>query len=139
MSDGSNALDLVADYLEQTHPTNANGRMRAQPSAPLFVFARTKLGCVWRFREDLADPLVQGLSRLAGREPPARTIDPPSLPPERLESMRRVLEAPTPEHFRLLHHLETPERFTLHDPREPGGIPNASAIADLYLMGSAAV
>jgi hypothetical protein len=134
VTDGANVLELVCDYLEQTYPTNANGRMRAETGAPLFVFARTTLGCVWRFREDLASTLVRDLARLAGREPPAQTMDPPVPPPERLEPMRRVLEAAAPEHRRLFHDANAHERFTLRDLREPGDSPAASAIADLYLI-----
>ncbi len=134
MSDEANVLALVSDYLEQSHPTNANGRMRAEPGAPLFVFVRTTLGCIWRFREDLAANRIRDLSRLAGREPPADAMEPPPPPPERLESMRRILEAPAAEYARLFYDPEAQERFSLRESHGSDGTPGASAIADVYLM-----
>jgi hypothetical protein len=67
-------------------------------ASPLFHLGRTRLGNLWRFRNDLDSSVVRDLARLAGREPPLQPGASLSGPgpgqgpePERLEAIRRLL------------------------------------------------
>ena len=62
--------------------------------APLFHLARTSLGNLWRFRDDLDPVAIRELGRLAGREPPLEMAQ-RRPPPERLEAMRSLLRSLT--------------------------------------------
>lgn len=59
--------------------------------APLFHFVRTHHGNIWRLHADLSAVSCRSLARLAAREAPLRGVGPPWPPPERTESMLRVL------------------------------------------------
>jgi hypothetical protein len=91
----STVLDYAAAYLECRFPTSPQERLVSRvvgsEPAPLFVLARTPLGCIWRFREDLAGSTIRALSKLAGREGPLATPIEDAPPPERQEPMSRVL------------------------------------------------
>jgi len=69
----------------------------ADARAPRFVFARTRLGCAWRFAAGEPEQIVRALARYAALEAPVR-LSPPErpAPPERLEPMRRALESAAP-------------------------------------------
>lgn len=69
--------------------------------AARFHLARTRLGNLWRLRDDLSAQDVRSLARLAGKEMPLDTADLASPPtaPERLEPFRRVLRAQQPIGF----------------------------------------
>ncbi len=97
-------LGLVIEYLETHHPTTQQGRLQAVTGAPLVVFLRTQVGCLWRLREDLPVPVVCELAKLAGREPPARSPIESTTPPERLEPMIRALRKADPS-ATARHHL----------------------------------
>ncbi len=60
-------------------------------AAPRFQFVRTRHGNIWRLHADLAAASCRSLARLAAREAPLRGEGPPWPPPERTESMLRVL------------------------------------------------
>lgn len=115
MTREANVLEQAIAWLERTHPVDARGRMHARPGTPRFVFVRTPLGCVWRFREDLPPDLVGDLARLAGREPGARDLA--AAPPERIEPMRVRLDALPPERIRLVESSES----DAGGPLQPGG------------------
>ena len=64
---------------------------------PRFVFGRTRLGCLWRFGASESDEVVRTLARYAALEAPrAVSITAHPVQPERLEPMRRALEAVAP-------------------------------------------
>lgn len=60
-----------------------NGRRAAR-----FHLGRTRLGNLWRFRDDTSAEVVRELARLAGKEAP---LDESGAAPERLEPIRRAL------------------------------------------------
>jgi hypothetical protein len=97
----SSELDYAAVYLESRFPMNSKQRLalREAPSepAPLFVLVRTRLGCIWRFREDLLGATIGNLSKLAGREGPLSSPLEAAPPPERAEPMARVLREVDPQ------------------------------------------
>jgi hypothetical protein len=95
-------LDFVLRNLTGSYPLTDRGRMVGISGGgvpPRFIFARSKEGCLWRFRGDLATDLVEGISKLAGRErgwTPLdsgegfdSTVDPAS--PDRLVMFARLL------------------------------------------------
>lgn len=88
-------LDYATAYLETRFPTNPRERLELREESlepvPFFVLARTRLGCIWRFREDLLGATIRELSKLAGREPPLQSPLEDAPPPEREEPMARVL------------------------------------------------
>jgi hypothetical protein len=88
-------LDCAAVIVESRFPANLQGRLELRDTGseptPLFLLARTRLGCLWRFREDLVGAPVRELSKLAGREAPVRLPVEAAPPPERVEPMARVL------------------------------------------------
>lgn len=88
-------LDYAVTYLETRFPMNSRERLELREESPepvpFFVLARTRLGCVWRFREDLPGATIRELSKLAGREPPLQSPLEDAPPPEREEPMARVL------------------------------------------------
>ena len=58
------------------------------------MFGRTRLGCIWRFAADEPEAAVRALARYAALEAPvSRLGDGRPAAPERLEPMRRTLEA----------------------------------------------
>jgi hypothetical protein len=59
--------------------------------APCFHLVRTHHGNIWRLHADLSAASCRSLARLAAREAPLRGAGPPWPPPERTESMLRVL------------------------------------------------
>jgi hypothetical protein len=94
------ALDLLELHLRCLYTHDATGRIGSsrEPDgrvAARFHFGRTQLGNLWRFREDLTEPEVRALARLAGREAPlaagalAHGERPPA--PQRVEPFRRAL------------------------------------------------
>ncbi len=91
----ASVLELAQSYIETCFPANANGRLEVRDaglqSVPHFVMARTRLGCLWRFREDLDRGPVCDLARLAGREGPLAVAAEDSPLPERTQPMLRVL------------------------------------------------
>lgn len=96
-------LEWLAARLDALYAHDALGRLVArrppvtEGRVPRFVFARTRLGCAWRFAADQPDDVVRALARLAALEAPVSLYpgERPA-PPERLEPMRRVLEAAAP-------------------------------------------
>ncbi len=88
-------LDYAAVYVQSRFPVNPQERLELRDTGseptPLFVLVRTRLGCLWRFREDLVGAPVRELSKLAGREAPVRLPVADAPPPERGEPMARVL------------------------------------------------
>jgi len=60
-------------------------------AAPLFHLVRTYHGNIWRLHADLPAASCRSLARLAAREAPLGGAGPPWPPPERTESMLRVL------------------------------------------------
>ncbi len=88
-------LDWMELHLRCLYHHDAKERMLAarQPGggpAPVFHVGRTRLGNLWRFRDDLDAGRVCDLARLVGREPALSIAeDPPPL--ERQEAIRRVL------------------------------------------------
>ncbi len=96
---GPNDLDWMELHLRCLYHHDANDRIvrTRQPNgwpSPLFHLGRTRLGNLWRFRDDLDPAAIRELARLAGREPsfPADGEHPPPL---RLEAMRSVLRSVT--------------------------------------------
>lgn len=92
-------LDWLGLHLAALFRSDARGRLRDSneiaPGGPpprLWV-GTTRLGCLWRLRADLPEALAAELSRLAGRELPARE---PRALPERWPRMRELLEAEAP-------------------------------------------
>lgn len=80
---------------------DAQGRIvrNREPSgarAPRFYLGRSRLGNVWRMRDDLSKSAVTRLSRLAGKERPP---DERFAPPERSEAFREVLRESAPIAF----------------------------------------
>ena len=63
-----NDLELVAAHLQEAYAHVAQGRLAAGAATPGFLLVVTRLGCLWRFREDLTASVVVDLARLAGRE-----------------------------------------------------------------------
>ena len=95
-------LDWLLGHLDAMYAHDARGRLCARRAPaegppPRFVFARTRLGCVWRFSAAMRPETVRALARLAGQEPGAALVpgERPA-PPDRLEPMRRALEAEAP-------------------------------------------
>lgn len=89
-------LDAVLATLNALYTFDARGRLLAAVHGgvlPRFVLGRAEEGCVWRFRSDLEPDVVVALARLAGRESGARFEGNWPAPPERLEALRRVLDA----------------------------------------------
>jgi GNAT superfamily N-acetyltransferase len=91
-------LSQMEQHLRCLYVHDAVGRIHsirepASPRPPRFHLGRTRLGNLWRFRDDLPSSLVRDLSRLVGREPglapgwPAHGRH----PPERIEALRRLL------------------------------------------------
>ena len=72
-------------------------RAAGEGPPPRFVFGRTRLGCLWRFGASESDEVVRTLARYAALEAP-RAVSTTARPvqPERLEPMRRALEAEAP-------------------------------------------
>lgn len=95
-------LEWLTGHFEAVDATDAVGRMtRRRPpgegAPPRFRFARTRLGCLWRFAADEPPEVVRGLARYAALEGPvSEPVDTRPAAPERLEPMRRVLEAVRP-------------------------------------------
>lgn len=95
-------LDWLEGHFDALYALDDVGRMtaRAAPDSgppPRFHFARTRLGASWRFSAALPGELVRELARYAALEPGV-VLDArhPPLAPDRLEPMRRALEAMTP-------------------------------------------
>ena len=91
-------LSRMEQHLRCLYEHDTEGRIHsirepASPRPPRFHLGRTRLGNVWRFRDDLPRSLVRDLSRLAGKEPglapgwPAHDRH----PPQRVEALRRLL------------------------------------------------
>ncbi len=88
--------DWLGLHVDALFASDARGRLlvRREPGrapAPRFYLGRTVHGNLWRIRADEPTEAVRRLSRLAGREPalPRTSSRPP--PPERSESIRRLL------------------------------------------------
>jgi hypothetical protein len=102
-------LDFMELHLRSLYTHDATGRIsaRREPGGhrpARFHLARTRLGNLWRFRDDLPAEDVTLLARLAGKEAPLSPLaveDPAKRPdpPERLEPIRRVLRARGPIEF----------------------------------------
>ncbi len=98
----STDLDWAESHLQALYRFDDRGRLvgRAAPGVgppPRFHLVRTRLGVIWRFAADLPDAVVRELARYAALEPGcALDADAPPTPPDRLEPMRRVLEACAP-------------------------------------------
>lgn len=88
-------LDFAVAYLARRYPMTSRERFALQKASsepvPLFVLVRTRLGCIWRFREDLLGATIRELAKLAGREAPLGWPLEAARPPEREEPMARVL------------------------------------------------
>ena len=87
--------------METLFEHDAQGRIvrNREPSGarpPRFYLGRSRLGNVWRMRDDLPGDAVNRLSRLAGKEPPA---DEQFTAPERSEAFRDVLRQSAPITF----------------------------------------
>jgi len=93
-----NELEWMDLHLQCLYHHDARGRVRQtrQPGGgalcPLFHLGRTRLGNLWRFREDLESEAVRELSRLAGKEEPLPADHPP---PERMQAIRSLLGSVT--------------------------------------------
>jgi hypothetical protein len=89
----TNDLERALFYLGARYPLGANERMTCEPGrgSPRFALARTRHGCIWRFRSDVAPAVSRALAKFAARE---SAIEEPALdaPPERLMPMRRALD-----------------------------------------------
>ena len=90
-----NDLDWMELHLRCLYHHDENDRIvrTRQPNgwpAPLFHLARTRLGSLWRFRDDLEPGVIRGLARLAGREEPLQEGHPL---PQRLQAMRALLRS----------------------------------------------
>jgi GNAT superfamily N-acetyltransferase len=90
-------LDWMELHLRCLHQHDEHGRIvrTRQPNtwpSPLFHLGRTRLGNLWRFRDDLDPHAIRELARLAGREP---ALGADHAPPERLQAMRSVLASVT--------------------------------------------
>lgn len=95
-------LDWLQAHFEALYRFDDQGRMTmrsapGQGAPPRFHFARTKLGAIWRFAETLPASAIRELARYAALEP-GIDLDAAHVPtpPDRLEPMRRVLEALEP-------------------------------------------
>lgn len=95
-------LDWAESHLDALYEMDGRGRLvaRAAPRRgppPRFHLVRTRLGVIWRFAFDLRAEQVRALARYAALEPACALDDAlPPPPPDRLEPMRRVLEAEAP-------------------------------------------
>jgi hypothetical protein len=95
-------LEWLCARLEALYESDGQGRLvRRRPPdarpAPRFVFGRTQLGCIWRFAAGEPERAVCALARYAALEPPVGGLgDGRPAAPERLEPMRRALEAEAP-------------------------------------------
>lgn len=90
------ALALAELHLRALYVHDERGRIRARSRgdlapAPRFHLVRTRLGNLWRFREDAAPALVRRLATLAAKERAWPGGD-DRTPPERAEFVRRALE-----------------------------------------------
>ena len=90
-----NDLEWMELHLRCLYHHDENDRIvrTRQPNgwpAPLFHLARTRLGSLWRFRDDLEPGTLRGLARLAGREEPLREGH---SGPQRLQAMRSLLRS----------------------------------------------
>lgn len=85
-------LDAARQWIEARYPLNDAQRIVSESNNPVFVFVRTRLGCIWRFRADLPSQLVGELAKLAGREPAISLPISASTPPERLMPLTRILD-----------------------------------------------
>jgi hypothetical protein len=121
-------LDWLRAHFAALYRHDGNERLtsRAEPgqgAPPRFHFGRTALGAIWRFAAELPAHTVRDLARYAALEL-GRTLDAsgPPPPPERLEPMRRVLEA-----------AGGPIEAVWHGPafRWPGGARRPEALATL--------
>jgi hypothetical protein len=95
-SEMSHDLEFIGALLDARYPMSDGGRIDLndeRSAAPLFVLARTRLGCVWRFRTDVPVELVRGVSKLAGREPGLTESPLTAPPPERMTPMLNLLSA----------------------------------------------
>jgi len=97
-STGRTDLEQMLELLARRFEFDRRGRLltsRTGDSVPRFIFGRTFLGCLWRFRHDLDEELVVGLARMAGREGPLPRTEPGcAAAPERLVVMQRLLDDP---------------------------------------------
>lgn len=88
-------LDLALRYIAKRFPLNERERLVAAEGVdgfvPYVVLARTSLGCVWRFREDVPSAVVRDVAKLAGREPGVKMPPTSAAPPERQEPILRLL------------------------------------------------
>ena len=80
-------------HLRCLYTHDAQGRVSRQrepggPRCPRFHLGRTRLGNLWRFRDDLPSDAIRQLARYAAKE---RPLDSEHTPPERIEPIRRVL------------------------------------------------
>ena len=90
-------IDLLCEYLDDSYPCDEEGSMSQKTSNPRFLLVRTPDLTFWRLRADLSREVVKALARLAGREPRLEGQPGETPPPERLESLCRILypgEAP---------------------------------------------
>ena len=89
-------LERVTEILRQRFGCDDRGRFitsRSGDTIPRFVLARSREGCLWRFRHDLVPELVSRLSRLAGREGPLPRLAADEVaPPERLHAIQALLD-----------------------------------------------
>jgi len=102
-------IDFMELHLRSLYTHDALGRITGtrEPESrrcARFHLGRTRLGNLWRFRDDLLAEDVGSLARLAGKEaalgrPEALARDERPPPPERLEPMRRVLQGRAPIEF----------------------------------------
>lgn len=89
-------LEFIGALLDARYPMRDGERIALNDGlseAPLFVLARTRLGCVWRFRTDVPVELVGGVSKLAGREPGLMESPLTAPPPERMTPMLNLFSA----------------------------------------------
>lgn len=90
-----NELEWMELHLRCLYHHDANDRIvkTRQPNgwpSPLFHLGRTRLGNLWRFRDDLEPSALRELARLAGKEGP---LSETHAPPARMEAIRSVLRS----------------------------------------------
>ena len=97
MNDRASGLKRAEHDLTIRYEYDVRGRIVSavgDVKLPQFVWVRTAEGTIWRFAADLPEDLVRAVARLAGRERGFVLAGAkPSAPPERLEMIRRRLEA----------------------------------------------